>query len=131
MEALVSLPSNDTDLGTAFNYQQYLDVALDDETRVEQCTTGGYTIQQFKVQGADDNSFINVVCNCQSGRAPSASKVVLQVYDRVDNAWEDLAEENEVGANTDFTFNVDINSDLDHYYDGSYWVSFRVYQRGI
>ena len=125
------MPANDVNLDTAFNYQQYLDVASDDETRVEQCTTGGYTIQQFKVQGADNNSFMNVVWNGQSGRAPSASKVVFQIYDRVDNAWEDLDENAVAGANTDFTFDVDIITDLDHYYDGSYWVSFRVYQQGV
>ena len=131
MEAKVALPSDDTNLASAFTYQQYLDVALDDETRVEQCSTGGYTIQQFKVQGSNNTNFITVHWNGQSGRATSSSRVVLQIYDRDGGVWEDLDEENEVGANTDFSFDVEIMADLDHYYDGSYWVSFRVWQEGI
>ncbi len=131
MEAKVALPSDDTDLATAFNYQQYLDVATADDNRVEQCSTGGFTIQQFKEQGSNNTDFINVSWEGQSGRAPSLSTVYLQVYNRVSPGWETLDFDNTTGANTDFPLSGTVNTNLSNYYDGTFWVSVRVYQQGV
>jgi hypothetical protein len=131
MNAEVNLPANDTNLDDLFNYQEYVDVGSSNDVRVEQCSTGGYAIQLFKQKGSDNIAFINISWEGQSGRAPSASKVVLQIYDRNGGTWEDLVENNVANANTDFTLNAQVNSDLDHYYDASFWIAIRVYQRGI
>jgi hypothetical protein len=131
MNAEVSLPADDTNLATSFTYQQYLDVETNNEVRVEQCSTGGYAIQLFKIKGSNDTNYINISWEGQSSRSTATSKVVLQIFDRNGTVWETLVEENETGANTDFTLNASITSDLDHYYDANFWIAIRVWQQGI
>jgi hypothetical protein len=131
MEGSVSLPGNDTNLTTSFTYQQYMDVADADDTRVEQCNTGGYTIQQFKRQNINNDDFINIDWEGQSGRAPSASTVYLQVYNRTSETWENVDYDDTTGANTDFSLSGTISAFVEKYYDVSYWVSVRIYQEGV
>ena len=125
------MPVNSDDLTTAYNYQQYLDVAADDTIRVEQCSTGGFTLHEFKKQNVNATDFIYITWNGQSGRAPSSSGVHLQVWDFDGAHWEDMTENNEAAANTDFTMSGSVTSDLDHYYGAGNWVYFRVWQEGV
>jgi len=131
MEANVALPSDDADLNTAFTYQQYLDVAINDEARVEQCTTGGYTIQLFKQQNANNTDYINVSWEGQSGRTPSASPVYLQVYNQITTTWVAVDSDNTTGDDTDFPLSGSVTTDVGNYYAAGNWVSFRVWQEGI
>lgn len=123
-----SLPENDDDLENAFTYQNYLDVEVDDSTRVEQCATDEYSIFVFKDKNSNNTDGISVLWNGQSDLAPSSSVVKLQIWNRTDQEWADVDEDNETAANTDFNLQGTISSDLDKYYDANYWVAFRVYQ---
>lgn len=128
MEANTSLPGNDTDLTTAFTYQQYLDVAIADDTRVEQCAVSGYTIQQFKKKNSNNIDFINVSWEGQSSTAPLSSTVYLQVYNRNSTTWETVDSDNISSADNDFALSGSVIANVGNYYDGSNWVSFRIYQ---
>lgn len=125
------MPGNDTNLTTSFTYQQYLDVAGADNTRVEQCNTGGYTIQQFKNKNINNTDFINIGWEGQSGRAPSSSTVYLQIYNRISEAWENIDYDDLTGADTDFPLSGTVSAFVENYYDVGYWISVRVYQEGI
>ena len=121
-----TLPTTDNDLETNFIAQDYIDVNDANDVRVNQQALGEYAIFQFKDYVGSTSSF-NVIWEGQSNIPTSTSKVVLQIYDHDGNTWEDLDEENGVGANTDFQLTATVNSDLDHRVLNGV-VSCRVYQ---
>jgi hypothetical protein len=109
-------------LADAFTYQEYLDVASNDDVRVEQCSTGGYTIQEFKQQNDNNTEFIYVSWNGQSGRATTSSTVYLQVYNQVSPGWETLDSDNATAANTDFDMSGSVTTNVANYYAAGNWV---------
>jgi len=127
---IAALPAGDTDLSGAFSAQDYIDVASENFTYVDQTSVGQYADFLFKDQGTSQKTF-TVTWKGKADRAPSTSRVVLQIYDRDGTTWEDLDEENGVGAGTDFTLTATVTSDLDHYYNADFVISCRVYQQAI
>ena len=127
---IITLPAADTDLSGTFSAQNYTDVSSDNDQYVDQISNGQYAMFLFKDQYTFQSN-ITVTWIGKSDRAPSTSLVKLQIYDRDGTTWEDLDEENGVGAGTEFTLTGTITSDLDHYYDADFVISCRVYQQAI
>jgi len=122
------LPSDDADLETVYSGQDVTDVAMKDDTRVDQSATGEYAIHQFKdyVGGA---GAVDLEWEGQSNVAPSSSTVYLQIYNYDTPAWENVDSDNTTGADTDFPLNGNI-PDLTNYKDGNL-ITCRVYQQAV
>jgi len=127
---IAALPADDTDLSGTFSATDYTDVSSDNNAYVDQISNGKYALFLFKDQYSFQSN-ITVTWIGKSDRAPSTSLVKLQIYDRDGTTWEDLDEENGVGAGTEFTLTGTITADLDHYYDANFVISCRVYQQAI
>ena len=122
----VALPTDDTDLETAYSAQDYLDVDAKDDVRVAQTATSQYAIHQFKDYVGAANTCI-LEWEGQSSLAPSSSVVTLQIYNRNTTSWETVDSDNSSAADTDFILTSSI-ADLTDYKDGSGVISCRVWQ---
>lgn len=125
-----TLPTDDTDLETAFGSGEYPTVAADDGSRIDQAAGEQNKIFLFKQKAAASDKSIPVEWNGQSDIAPSLKEVFLQIYNRNSAAWETLASNNVAAADIDFTIEGLQSTDLSYYYDASFWVACRVYQPG-
>jgi hypothetical protein len=125
------LPANDADLENAFTSQEYTDVYTDDGVRVAQTALDEFAIFEWKDQNTNNTDQIDVQWNGQTDRAPSASTVYLQIYNRNSTTWETLDSDNTTGADTDFDLTGTQAVNLSDYYDASNWISCRVYQEAI
>ena len=122
------LPTDDTDLETAYGAQGYFNVSLDDNVYETQSASNEYWIKEFKNKHSNNTTPIDVTWKGKSDLAPSSSTVYLQIYNRDSTTWETLDSDNATVANTEFTLTGSQNINLSYYYDANYWVSFRVYQ---
>lgn len=124
-----ALPADDANLENTYSSQDYLDVDTNNEVRVDQTATDEYAIHQFKdyigVVGA-----VSLDWEGQSDLAPSDSIVKLQVYNHDTVGWEDVDEDDETIADTDFVLTANI-ADTTNYKDGDGVISCRVYQLSI
>lgn len=127
-KASASLPSNDTNLTTLFNPEEYGDVAVEDAQYASQAATDQYAIQQFKCRATNSSDLIYAVWIGKTNIAPSASAVYLQIYNRNSGLWETLDSNNSANADVNFTLSGEKLTNLSHYYDATNWASFRVYQ---
>lgn len=127
-KANASLPTDDTNLSTLFTTSNYASVLSDDGNYVAQSATDQYTITQFKNKAENDTDEIHVTWIGKSSLAPTTSAVVLQIYNRSSASWENLTSNTSSPADTDFTLTASKTTNLDQYYDGNNWVSFRIYQ---
>lgn len=123
-----TLPATDSDLENIYTSGEVAQVATDDGDRVSQSAIAQYAIHQYKTNVGTNTSW-TFKWNGQSSMAPSTSAVKLQIYDREGTTWDDLDEENGVGANTDFDLTATVTTDLDHYKDAGNVVTCRVYQQ--
>ena len=114
-----------------FGAKNYEDVASDNATRVAQTATNEYAVFLFKKQHINNTDTFTVAWNGQTDYAPSSSTVYLQVYNRVGATWDEIDSDSTTGVNTDFDLTGSITSNLGNYYDGSFWIACRVYQRAI
>ena len=85
-------------------------------------------IFEFKNKNLNNTDIIMPIWKGQSTLAPSLSTVYLQIYNRTTELWETIDSDNATAANTTFTLTSTVDSGLVNYYDGEYWVSFRIYQ---
>ena len=127
-KAAAALPSDDANLSTLFGATGYTNVDTENSVFEDQAATDQYAIFLFKNRGASISDNINVSWIGKSTIAPSTSAAVLQIYNRTSGLWETLATNNTAAANTPFTLTGSKVSSLSSYYDGSLWVSCRVYQ---
>jgi len=125
-----TLPTNDTDLTSAFSQSDYNAVEVDDDNRVSQISNGKYSILLFKNKHTEKNS-ISITCKMRSDRAPLYSPVYLQIYNKTSLEWETINSNNSSSANTDFYLTANISTNLSNYFDDDYWISYRVYQQAI
>jgi hypothetical protein len=126
---IVALPSDDTDLTTAFGSSDYSAVSSVDGISTDQISeTGRYSNFLFKDKYASKVPVV-ITWTGQSNRAPSSSIVYLQIYNRTSMTWEVVASNNTAGVNTNFTLTGSPNSSLSNYYDISNYISCRVYQQ--
>ena len=103
-------------------------MAADDADTVEQCATEEHSIFQFKNQNSNNTDNITLYWKGQTDLAPISSTVYLQIYNRNTTTWETVDSDNTTAADTDFVLTNVISVDVSDYYDGSNWVSARVYQ---
>jgi hypothetical protein len=124
-----ALPAADGDLENAFVIQDYLDVSLDDATRVSQSATNPeFSIFLFKDNNIVVPQEVTLTWNGQSSLAPSTTPVYLQVYNRNSTTWEAVDDNSIAGANTDFTLTGSISTNLSNYFDANGFIACRVYQ---
>ena len=122
----VALPGNDNNLTTNYSVPEVDKVSLVDGQTVGQTATENYMIHQFK-SFVGDNPSCQVTWTGQSSLAPSASIVKLQIYNIDTTTWVDVATNNAIGADTDFTLSGPI-ADLSPYTDTSNVITCRVWQ---
>ena len=128
----LNLPSDDSDLDILFVSSEYVDVSSDDNIYVQQCgrdTLDPYAIFVWKNKHTNNKDVIISSCVLKTSIAPSVSTVYLQIYNRNSGTWETLDSNNTATANTEFTLSGTQSSNLSNYYDDSFWVSFRIYQK--
>jgi len=127
-KASASLPSTDSNLSTLFNPAGYGNVLTENDVFEDQAATDQYSIQMFKNKGNSPTDIISVSWIGKTSIAPALSTVYLQIYNRTSTTWETLSSNSSSGANVSFTLIGSKTSSLSDYYDGSNWVSCRVYQ---
>lgn len=127
-QGLGSLPSNDNDLATVYDSQDFTDVETDDGTRVALDSTNLYLIHQFKKPNVNNTDPINILINLQSSVATSIAPVYLQIYNYNSTSWETLDTENTAGKNTDFDLQASVSVDVGNYYDALKMIAVRVVQ---
>lgn len=88
---------------------------------------GPYMVHQFAKHNASAQQ-INVTWTGKVGRPASAATVHLQIYDFNTSAWEDLATNTTVAANTSFTMTGTQSASVANYYNASGFAYIRVYQ---
>lgn len=121
-----ALPGDDSDMATAYSAQDYLDVEIDDATRVEQTAQDEYfAIHLFKNYIGTATS-CSLICNLQSSVAPSDSPVYLQIYNYNLAEWETVDSDSAALADTDFTLEASVPDTADYLSSGV--VCCRVYQ---
>lgn len=123
-----ALSSTDANLSNLFTSAEYTGVATADSSFVTQTATDQYSVFEFKNKGNASTDNIVVTWIGQSNIAPTTSPVYLQIYNRNSSTWETLDSNNSALANTNFPLTGSKTSSLSNYYDGSNWVSCRVYQ---
>lgn len=119
---------NDTDLENLFVENEYIDVATDNNQYASQTATNEFAIFLFKDKHSVSTDHINVTWTGKTDRAPSVSTVYLQIFNRTLTSWETLTNNAAAAADTEFTLTGIQEASLGDYYDGSSWVSCRVYQ---
>lgn len=129
---LTALPTdNDTNLETLFENADFTAVATSNDTRTDQSATGQVSMFLFKDKGSDDTLAIRPTVELQSTIAPSEVPVILEIFNRTTELWEELDRNDTASADTDFTLEGDKSTNLSDYYDVNGWVSCRVYQNFI
>jgi len=124
-----SLPTNDSNLETLFvDPDDYDSVASDDDDYVALGVFDVVGVYLFKKSNTNNTDSINVTCKPKSSLAPLESTVLLQVYNRTLSQWLTVDSNGAAAADTEFTLTASLTESLTDFYDGSYWVAFRVVQ---
>jgi hypothetical protein len=146
-----ALPTDDMELETAFTVGDYHDVSADDNYYTDQTADGEYAVFLFKNYSASNTGDISPLWKGKSTVAPSSKTVYLQIYNYNTNSWEAVDSDSGTAADTEFTLEGEITSNVAYYYKvglgefsdelgswddalgtwesgGGYWVSCRVYQ---
>lgn len=131
MGDLNTLPTDDADLENLFTAQQYLDVDADDNVFVDQTATDEYAIFLFKDKNTNDTFTITPTWKGKSSIDCSQSPALLQIFNRTSGLWETIDTDNTTTAGTEFTLTASVITNLDDYYDETFWVACRVYQEAI
>ena len=123
-----SLPANDSNLETDYICTEYPFVAIDDNEFVGQTATDEFAIQQFKNKFDVDSMAIVVEWKGKMGLTTSGSTAYLQIYNYDSPGWETLDTDTTTVSGTEFILSGTQSEDVTNYYDGSNWVTCRVYQ---
>lgn len=123
------MPSDNTDLETAYSVSDYEDVSTNNGVRVAQTGFMQYMLHQFKDHVGEVSS-CTVEWEGQSTLAPSASIVKLQIFNHTSGEWDDVDTDSASDADTDFTLtnSVDVSA---NYKDASNVITCRVYQEAL
>lgn len=118
------------DLVNPFTNPQYDDVNADDGDYFIE-TGSQYVIAQYKQQGANNTSNIQITWKGRSTIPPNQSPVLLQIYNYNTPGWETLASQTVIPVDTDFVMQATQSTNLSNYYNAQSQVSVRVYQKVI
>lgn len=122
------MPTDNTNLSHVFTSYEYAKVAVQDQIYVSQCGHTGFTLFLWKDQFSSNTNAVIGRWVGHTHYAPSTSAVYLQVYNQVAAEWETVDSDNTTAAETDFTLEGGVRSNVANYYDIGNWVSFRIYQ---
>lgn len=87
-----------------------------------------YAIYLWKNKNENHSDTIVATWKGQTSLAGSQQPICMQIYNTSTSAWETLTCNTTVAANTNFTLESSINTNVEHYYDADDWVTFRIYQ---
>jgi len=124
-----ALPTNDDDLSTLYNTQEYEDVSETDSVYVEQEGTLMYMLHEFK-NFISDVPYCTVEWEGKTDLDLSASTCYLQVYNHDSDEWETVDSKNSGSVDTNFILTADI-ADTTDYKDTRNVITCRVYQLAI
>ena len=119
------LPLGITDLQTEYSAQDYTDISVINASRVGQTATEEFAIHQFK--DYTENAAVTLTWVGQTDYAPSASTVLLQIYNRDLTVWETVDSDSVSSVGTDFTLTANV-LDVTDYIDVNDVIVSRVYQ---
>jgi hypothetical protein len=114
-----------------FSSVEYSEVATDNDVYAHQDGYLEHMVFLFKNQYDTSTGYLNIYAKAKSSLAPSSSTVYLQIYNRTDGSWETIDSESAASADTKFTLQAYIESNLEDYYDAEKWVSCRIYQLDV
>lgn len=90
-----------------------------------------YTAMHFQRKGINNTSNINVSWKGRTTISTLISPFYLQIFNQNSLAWETIASQTLVPADTDFVINASQTTNLSNYYDSNNQVTFRSYQQVI
>lgn len=123
-----SLPATTADLSTIYSSDEWDDINTDDTSYVAaSADEDKYAIHMFKEYVGTDTK-ADIYWTGQSSKAPSVSRVYLQVYDSASSVWLTLDSDHHTAAGTDFTLGR-AGLDISTYKDVSSILRLRVFQR--
>lgn len=126
--AIASVAVSDANLSNVFTSTGYANVLTVDSVFEDQTATDQYAVMLFKNKGNSPTDAIHVSWTGKASVAPTSSTVYLQIYNRNSSTWETLDSNSVQSAAVSFTLTGTKVSSLSDYYDGSNWVSCRIYQ---
>jgi len=124
---VTSLPTTSSDLATSFSSTEYTNVATTDSTFVAQASSNT-NVFEFKQRHANNTDNITGTWTGKTDTAGSTKTIYLQIWNNNTSAWETIASNATVAANTSFTLTGTKSSSVGNYYDNLNVVTFRVYQ---
>ena len=130
-ESSSTLKTTDDTLSTNFNEQDYTNVGTDNDVYVDLTGSNKYFQFLFKEPNKNNTDGFKVTWKGKSTVAPSSHTVYLQIYNRTTASWTTLTSNNTASANTEFTLESTVNTNISDYYDANYVVSCRLYQEAI
>ena len=126
-----SLPTDDSNLETEFSCPEYPVVYADDDQYVRQAATDEFAVKQFKNKFDVDSMAIVVEWKGKMGLTTSGSTAYLQIYNYDSPGWETLDTDTTTVSGTEFILSGTQSEDVTNYYDGSNWVTCRIYQEAV
>lgn len=124
------LPSNGSDLANRLTSPQVSDIAGDDSDYFIEYGSE-YVISEFQKKWTNNSDTIKVIWKGRSTESFAISPILLQIYNINSTAWETLASETVIGADTDIVLRGTQTSNVSNYYDSNNFVTFRVYQKVV
>jgi hypothetical protein len=124
-----SLPTDDANLATRYTPQDYIKVSEIDGIYVDQTGEYQYMIHEFK-------DTIQVANTCtvtwvgKTNLPPSISPIILEIYNRDTELWDQLDSDNSSPSYSNLTLTSEIN-DLTDYKDTNNYICCRVYQLAV
>lgn len=116
--------SDELDIDTNKNV---MNVAVDDGDYFIQYGSE-YLIQEYKKDWTNNTDTPTFVWKGRTTQSTLVSPFFVQIYNVSTSAWETLARETRIPADTDFTLTVSQASNVANYYDTNNIVAFRTYQ---
>jgi len=127
-----SLPTDDSNLENEYICTEYPTVAVDDNEFVSQTSPSGeFAIKQFKDKFDVDSMALVAMWKGKMEEATSNSTAYLQIYNYDATSWETLDTDDTTASGIEFTLSGTQSEDVSDYYDGSNWVTCRVYQESV
>lgn len=127
-ESLLNQPTTDSDLALELTPSEYNALRDNDNVYATLQMKEDDNVFLFKRQNINNTDTIVISLIAKSEVAPSSSQALLQIYNQDSDSWETLDSDNTTSANTEFTLEGVVDTNVANYYATDNWVSFRLYQ---
>lgn len=122
--------SNNNPLINPFTNPMYGTVSTDDGDYFIEYGSE-YMIREYKYKNTNNTDSVTFTWKGRSTESTKISPVLIQIYNLSTAAWETLARETRVAADTDFQAQVTQSTNMSNYYDANNVITFRSYQQVI